>query len=83
VLDADAVALTGGGDGARASGKIALALHKPVVVIAHFGGAAVEMLKFPTAEEIATLELWIGEETGQGTEVQAGRFEANTCEGDH
>jgi hypothetical protein len=40
-------------------------------------------LKFPTAEEIATLELWIGEETGQGTEVQAGRFEANTCEGDH
>ena len=39
--------------------------------------------KFPTAEEIGTLELWIGVKPGKGTEVQAGRCKADAGEGDH
>jgi hypothetical protein len=40
IIGTDAVILIGGGDGTFATGHIALALNKPVLLIPHFEGAA-------------------------------------------
>jgi hypothetical protein len=43
ILESDALILIGGGKGTIAAGQIAPALHKPVLAVASFGGAAEEM----------------------------------------